>query len=157
MEGGYQGWPRAGNVRPAGRLLVLDGGGRIFGYGRMAYRGGDGHVGPHTAKHYRLFAEVVGAEPADVRRGGKKRRIEWTAELPFVVRAIVLVRDGLLVAGGARQGPGTLWVAARHDGSKKFDCALPASPVLDGMAVTDGGVFVSTTEGSVVCVRALER
>jgi hypothetical protein len=161
MGGGYTYWPRVGNVLPAGRLLAFDGGELIYGYGRMAYRKGDGHVRPDVAKDYRLFAEVLHPKPAAARRGDGKRQIKWTAELPFVVRSIVLTRDALLLAGGesltesaVSHGPGTFSVASREDGSRKAACALPAPPVLDGMALTDSGVFVSTIDGSVVCVRA---
>ena len=156
IGGGYTHWPLVGNVLPAGRLLALDGGKLIYGYGRMAYRAGDGHVRADMAKGYKLFAEVLAPTP-----GATRRQIKWTAQLPFVARSIVLTRDALLVAGGkspaesaASHGPGTFWVASREDGSKKAACALPAGPVLDGMALTDAGVFVSTIDGSVVCLRA---
>ena len=161
MEGGYQGWPLAGNAVPAGRLLSFDGGELIYGYGRMAYRAGGGHVGPDAAKDYRLFAEVLEPKPAAARWGGGERQIKWTAPLPFVARSIVLTRDALLVAGGesptesaANHGPGTFWVVSREDGSRRAACVLPAPPVLDGMAFTDSGVFLSAIDGSVVCLRA---
>ena len=161
IGGGYTNWPRVGNVSPAGRLLAFDGGKLIYGYGRMAYRVGDGHVRPDMARDYRLFAEVLDPKPAAAERRGRKRRIKWTAQLPFVARSIVLTLDALLVAGGKsptesaeRHGPGILWVASREDGSRKAASALPAPPVLDGMALTDAGVFVSTIDGTVVCLRA---
>ncbi len=167
MGGGYQGWPLAGNDIPAGRLLALDGGEFIYGYGRMSYREGDGHVSPDLAKNYRLFAEVLSPKTraqADARGEPKQvpgpREIKWSVELPFVARSIVLTRDALLVAGGeslteneASHGPGILWVTSREDGSKKFTCPLSAPPVLDGMALTDSGIFVSTIDGSIVCLR----
>jgi len=161
IRGGYTHWPDVGNVSPAGRLLAFDGGKLIYGYGRMAYRMGDGHVRPNMAKGYKLFAEVLDPAPAAARRRDDKRRITWTAQLPFVARSIMLTRDALLVAGGkspiesaASHGAGTFWVASRQDGSRRAACALPAGPVLDGMALTDAGVFVSTIDGTVVCLRA---
>jgi len=161
MGGGYSNWPDVGNVIPAGRLLTFDDGKLIYGYGRMAYRMGDGHVRPDMAKGYKLFAEVLHPAPAAERRREGKRRIEWTTQLPFVARSVVLTRDALLVAGGksptesaVRHGPGTFWVASRQDGSKRTACVLPAPPVLDGMALTDAGVFVSTIDGTVVCLRS---
>lgn len=161
IAGGYTHWPDVGNTVPAGRLLAFDGGKLIYGYGRMAYRMGDGHVRPDIARDYKLFAEALGPPPAAARRQESKRRTQWTAQLPFVARSLVLTRDGLLVAGGKsptetaeRHGPGTLWVASREDGSRRAACALPAPPVLDGMALTDAGVFVSTIDGTVVCLRA---
>jgi len=160
IGGGYTHWPLVGNVSPAGRLLTFDGGKLIYGYGRMAYRAGDGHVRPDMAKSYKLFAEVLDSNPAATRDEERKRQIKWTSQLPFVARSIVLTRDALLVAGGKSptesaesHGPGTFWVASREDGSKRAACLLPAPPVLDGMALTGVGVFVSTIDGSVVCLR----
>jgi outer membrane protein assembly factor BamB len=160
IRGGYTHWPDVGNELPAGRLLAFDGGKLIYGYGRMAYRMGGGHVRADMAKGYKLFAEVLDPAPAATQRRGGQRRIQWTAQLPFVARSIVLTRDALLVAGGRsptesaeHHGPGTFWVASREDGSERAACALPAPPVLDGVALTDAGVFVSTIDGSVVCLR----
>jgi len=155
MGGGYSNWHLVGNAAPAGRLLAYDGGKLIYGYGRMAYRIGDGHVRADMTKDYKLFAEAMDPMPA-----ARKRRIKWTTQLPFVARSIVLTRDAVLVAGGksptettGNHGPGTLWVASRQDGSKKAACPLRAPPVLDGMALTDAGVFVATIDGCVVCLR----
>jgi len=148
IGGGYTHWPDAGNVAPAGRLLAADGGKLIYGYGRMAYRKGHGHVQPDMIKDYKLFAEEMPQPQA------RRRSIRWTAELPFVARAIVLTRDALLVAGGQPPleagKPGVLRIASRKDGAKVASCALPAAPVLDGMALTSEGVFVSAMDGSVV-------
>jgi len=160
MGGGYTNWPVVGNVSPAGRLLAFGGGELIYGYGRMAYRVGDGHVRPDMTEDYRLFAEVLDRTPSAIRRQERKRQVKWTARLPFVARSIVLARDALLVAGGSsadesreRLGPGTLWIASREDGSKRAACTLPAPPVLDGMGLTEKGVFVSTVDGAVVCLQ----
>jgi hypothetical protein len=160
IGGGYTYWPLVGNQSPAGRLLAFDGGKLIYGYGRMAYRAGDGHVRPDMTTGYKLFAELLNLAPAAAKHEDRKRRIKWTTQLPFVARLIVLTRDSLLVAGGKSQtesaenhGPGTFWIASREDGSKKGECDLPAPPVLDGMALTEEGVFVSTMDGSVVNIR----
>jgi hypothetical protein len=165
---GYGGWPRVGNMVPSGRLLVLDGGPSIYGYGRLTYRAGAGHVHPDARRDYKLFAEVLEPkQPKPKPQGKKKRRqtrrreITWSTGLPFLARSLVLTRDALLVAGGTsltespqRHGPGTFWTVSRQDGTKLSECNLPAPPVLDGMAFTDSGVFVSTIDGAVVCLRA---
>jgi outer membrane protein assembly factor BamB len=160
IGGGYTYWPLVGNRSPAGRLLAFDGGKLIYGYGRMAYRAGNGHVRPDMAKSYKLFAEVPDPAPANTKHENRKRQVKWTAQLPFLARSIVLTRDALLVAGGksptesaASHGPGIFWIASRQDGSKKASCVLPAPPVLDGMALTDEGVFVSTIDGAVLNIR----
>ncbi len=167
IGGSYSHWPDVGNVVPAGRLLVFDGGKNIYGYGRLRYRKGDGHVRPNATEDYRFFAEVLTPKPQTRRdaRGEERqvpgrREIKWTMQPPFVVRSLVLTRDALLIAGGASliestesHGVGTFWVASREDGSRKAACALPAPPILDGMAMTDSGVFVSTIDGAVTCLR----
>jgi hypothetical protein len=166
---GYGGWPKVGNMVPAGRLLVLDGGPSIYGYGRLTYRAGAGHVHADAAQDYKLFAEVLEPRPKaqEKAKGKKKRRqtrrreITWSTALPFVARSLVLTRDALLVAGGKlltesaeRHGAGTFWVVSRQDGTKLVEHALPAPPILDGMAFTENGIFVSTVDRAVLCLTA---
>ncbi len=164
MMSGYGGWPRIGNVTPSGRLLVYDGGEMIYGYGRMTYRAGAGHVRPDAAKDYKVFAEVRSPKPRpeDKKKRGPagRREITWAEPLPFVARALVLSRDALLVAGGdglpgtdADREAGTFCIVSRADGGRRAACRLPAPPVLDGMALTARGIFVSTMDGKVVCLR----
>ncbi len=170
MLSGYGGWPKIGNVTPAGRLLVYDGGDLIYGYGRMTYRAGAGHVSPDAAKDYMLFAEVRSPKPkpeSDTKKKKNRRRgprghreITWSKDLPFIARALVLSRDALLVAGGAglpgtgaEQQPGTLRIVSREDGEQRVACNLPAPPVLDGMILAGDGVFVAVTDGKVVCLK----
>ena len=152
---------------PAGRLLVFDGTETIYGYGRMTYRAGGGHVRGDAAKGHQLFAEVLAPKPKPPQGGGapkrgpiRRREIKWSAPLPFVARSLVLTQDALLVAGGQtltessqRHGPGAFWIAARQDGAKRAEYRLPAPPVLDGMALARSGVFLSMIDGSVTCLR----
>lgn len=172
MMSGYGGWPRVGNVVPAGRLLAFDGSGRIHGYGRMSYRAGAGHVRPDARGDYHLFAESLPSE-TELRRtaGGSKKgmkpdrpqRILWSKSLPFLAKSVVLTRDALLVAGGQslvdsaeHHEGGTFWIVSREDGAKRSACELAAPPVLDGMAFTRSGVFVSAIDGSVVRLRDMK-
>ncbi len=165
MMSGYGGWPRIGNVTPAGRLLAFDDGDLIYGYGRMAYRAGAGHVSPDATRDYRLFAELRSPKPKPkgekTRRGPQGRReFQWSGNLSFVARAMVLSSDALLVAGGkglpgtaADREPGTLQIVSRDDGTRRAACGLPAPPVLDGVALARQGVFVATLDGRLVCLR----
>jgi hypothetical protein len=166
---GYGGWPKVGNVVPAGRLLAFDGGEQIYGYGRMSYRAGAGHVHPEAAEDYKLFAEVREPKPEPSRgsRGNKKRNrpargreIVWSKSPGFVARSMVLTRDAILVAGGQsliesaeNHGAGTFCVFSRGEGQKRAECELAAPPMLDGMAFTASGVFVCGIDGSVTCLR----
>ena len=157
-----------GNVVPAGRLLVFDGGQLHL---RLRPHGlSDGRRACPSRRHEGLQTVRRGphAQAADAEEDAEEETSDYAAagkssgprNCPFVARSIVLTRDALLVAGGesltesaASHGPGTFWVASREDGSRRSACALPAPPVLDGMALTDAGVFVSTIDGSVACLR----
>lgn len=168
MRSAWGGWPRTGNRVPAGRLLVYDGGELIYGYGRMSYQAGKGHVQPGAEKEYKLFAEIRSPKQEKDTEKNKKRRnknrqkrqIKWSVNLPFVARSMVLTQDALLVAGGEsltesadRHKPGTFMIASREDSNKQFECDLPAPPILDGMAFTDSGVFISAIDGSLICLK----
>lgn len=158
MKSGYGGWPRVGNVTPAGRLLVFDDSELIYGYGRMSYRAGAGHVSPDATEDYQLFAEVRSPKSKSSEQSRQKgRQFEWSNKLPFIARAMVLCRDALLVAGGANLpdtdgdcGPGTLRIVTRGEGAKRTECELAAAPVLDGMIATEGGVFLATMDGQLI-------
>lgn len=168
IGGGYTHWPDAGNTVPAGRLLVFDGGKHIYGYGRLRYRMGDGHVRPSAVEDYKLFAEILAPEPktrqdrrGETKQPARRRQIVWSRRLSFVARSIVLTRDAMLVAGGTapvespqRYGPGTLWIISRDDGTKAAEYTIPAPPIVDGMALTDSGVFLSTMNGQVACLHS---
>jgi hypothetical protein len=166
VGGGYMNWAKTGTESPSGRLLVSDGGNLIYGYGRLGNRRSDinhpeaGHVLPDPTGRYMLFAEALEPKPTAARWPDTTRDVIWGARLPFVAKAIVLTRDSLLVAGGASltesaesHSPGAFWVASREDGSKMAECTLPAPPVLDGMALTGAGVFVSAVDGTVACLQ----
>ena len=107
-------------------------------------------------KGYELFA--------DAKMPGKRR---WTVQVPVRVVAMVLAGDVLFVAGppdvvdpddpwGAFEGRkgGELWAVSTADGKTLANHKLPAPPVLDGMAAADGCLYVSTTDGRILCFAA---
>jgi len=121
---------------------------------------------------YQLFAtDLPAAQPADQqarRRGNTDERstpYRWARDVPLVVRAMVVAGDSLLVAGppdlpgqdddglAALQGGkgGRLWVVSTQDGRTRAEYDLPAPSVFDGMAAADGRLYLSTTDGSVLC------
>ncbi|MFW6162496.1 MAG: PQQ-binding-like beta-propeller repeat protein, partial [Planctomycetota bacterium] len=179
MRGGFGGWPRAARRRPAGRILV-EAEDAIFGFGRSQYDVGNpkgvhaGHVGlvkdgyqdmgriDDDQNPYRLFAA---AKPAGRRRKEAAIAYRWRTQVPLLVRAMVLADETLFIAGpktrrhhrslaalGSPQ-PGLLWAVSASEGTKLAECELPADPVLDGMAAAAGRLYLTTTDGSVVCLR----
>jgi outer membrane protein assembly factor BamB len=103
---GAGGWPQAGKVAPAGRILAVDDS-AVYGFGRRPtyYRW-------RTPLEYHLFAtpkvpEIV-RDPIgrEIRRGGKVRRrmvphpqYRWSRPVPMLVRAMVKADNKLFIAG----------------------------------------------------------
>jgi outer membrane protein assembly factor BamB len=114
IASGAGGWPRAGRLTPAGRLLVIDES-NVYGYGRRPE-----YYKWTTPMEYHLFAAAkklqrvkppTPKKPAKTRaarRQQQKRRANapntrpvyhWSREAPLYVRAMVLADKTLFIAG----------------------------------------------------------
>ena len=199
IASGAGGWPRAGKVTPAGRLLVLDGS-NVYGYGRRPE-----YYKWTTPMEYHLFAsarepEIVKPAKPTSRQQRKKQRssttkpvYRWSRDVPLYVRAMVLTRcpdlrretqgqadKTLFMAGpldiideeevfsrpdargleeklreqtAALEGQkgALLWVVSVSDGKKLAQYNLESVPVWDGMAATNGRLYLSMKNGRVLC------
>jgi len=126
-------------------------------------------------------ATDTGALPAKKRAGkkarGKKRPKSWgpskiapsekiwSASIPLTGKAMALAGDVLFVAGtpvlfpegdlaGAYEGRmgGVLWAASASTGEKLARYKLDAPPAWDGLAAANGLLFLSLTDGRMVCM-----
>jgi hypothetical protein len=126
---------------------------------------------------YLLFAEAIDGKRAGDFRSNKKDRHEnhrphplptyrWHLRLPLRPRGMVLAGDTLFVAGPPDevdpaqpyatfdgQSTASLWAIATKDGRKLAETPLPSPPVWDGMAAAGGCLFLTLTEGSMVCLQ----
>jgi hypothetical protein len=114
IASGAGGWPRAGKVTPAGRLLVIDES-NVYGYGRKY-----DYYKWTTPMEYHLFAAAKDpqrvkpptprkpAKTAAERRQQQRQRANapatkpvyhWSRETPIYVRAMVLANKTLFIAG----------------------------------------------------------
>jgi len=168
MGSGYGGWINAGNRSISGRLLVRRGD-RIFGFGRKEYRKTGSHPGLN-AKHHLFAAAIPAAAESEPTGKGKRRQssssaavhYEWSIDIPFMVRAMLLADDRLLVAGPERIAdlnaakPGGnvhLWAVSAREGEKIDHYELSVAPVFDGLALSEGRLYVTLVDGRVVCYR----
>jgi len=136
------------------RLLVFD---AKTIYGVRAYQGTGRHARDTFVpgrKGYKLFAMD--------RKTGKQR---WATQVPVRIRAMVLAGTTLFVAGApdvvseedpwatfeGRKGA-DLWAFSASDGQKLTETKLSSPPVLDGMIATEGRLYVSTSDGGLVCM-----
>jgi len=171
---GAQGWARAGNVRPSGRIMSLDDD-HIYGFGRDKYppSPGNAHQMYLQGEREMLFAtaRTSGDIVAEDAPKGKAVSLgpdsyKWMMPADIQVRAMVLAGVGtekrLIVAGAkgdwvtsqqALEGKlgSILRMISPEDGSTIREIVLPGLPVFDGMAVAHGKVFLSMADGAVVC------
>ncbi len=135
----------------SGRLLVFDDS-TIYGYGRKSYHWSNQlQDGPYV-----LFAQGQG-------QSGHK----WEKSVPLQVRAMVLAGGVLFAAGlpldqvdnphAGKAQDGLLLAVGDSDGAVLAEYRLEAPPVFDSMAVVPGRLYMTLTNGSVVCMEAERR
>ncbi len=97
----------------------------------------------------------------------RERPPRWRKTIPVMVRGMVLAGRNLFAAGPpevmapddplaafeGRKGA-RLWVVSGENGRKLREYELDAPPVWDGMAAADGCLYMSLTDGSVLCMGA---
>ncbi|MCP4257221.1 MAG: PQQ-binding-like beta-propeller repeat protein [Planctomycetes bacterium] len=129
----------------------------VFSPGAMAYR-------------LKCLPLKVTARKAREKQNINKRRQQapkplWEQRIGIRVTAMIRTGDTIFVAGSpdvvdavdphgvweGRKG-GILAAFAADDGRNLAEYKLPAPPVWDGMAAADNRLFISTTDGNVVCL-----
>jgi len=137
------------------KLLVFD---ADAAYGVKPFPGSARHsraIFTPGSKGYTLFASE---------RPGHKAR--WSSQVPLRVQAMVIAGETLFVAGtpdvvdpddpwsaiDGKKG-GVLWAVSTADGKKLAEYPLDAPPIFDGMAAANGRLYISTTDGNVVCLK----
>ncbi len=132
--------------------------------GRLLYHEGFFELGRN---HYTVFANDRSAKPKPLGKRAQEATGEiWATRVPVRVEAMTLAGDAVLVAGPpmSLNGGSTPDFVARsirgeeggvlmrldlENGAAAEVCRLPARPVWDGIAVTEGGVFVALRDGKV--------
>ncbi len=176
---GAQGWARTGNARPSGRILSIDGD-TIYGFGRDKYPPAPSNAHQmylQGEKEYFFATARTETPPLKEPTAGKKRG-RRAARTPaqgalWSVPGDIQVR-GMLVAGEDTEkrlfvvGAKGDWVISRDayegregcvlrvisvkDGSIIAEQSLPHLPVFDGLSASDGKLFVSFTDGCILCL-----
>jgi outer membrane protein assembly factor BamB len=177
MGVGYGGWPTIGNQVPAGRILVFDES-SVYGFGRQEYATHGSHIGLGKT-YYRFFAcakqpRVIRTpmqKPSESSAGSRppvRTRIEcrWWKSAPIQAKAMVLADKTLFVAGPPVTGgegqeafapseetKGALLCAfSAEDGKELAEYKLDSPPVFDGMIAANGRLYISTTDGRLICM-----
>ncbi|GAB6166215.1 hypothetical protein JCM19992_22150 [Thermostilla marina] len=187
---GAQGWARAGNVCPSGRILCLTDD-RIYGFGRDWYPPSPGvqHQMYLAGERERLFAasKITREVTADTEIALPRKRknpsksgntdspptddSSWTRETGFQVKSLLVTGTGdrqyIFAAGPignwiisedafeGRKGS-VLRVVAAADGSTVNEVSLPGVPIFDGLSAARGRVYMTLSDGRLVCFATAE-
>jgi len=177
MQTGWGGWGKAGYIAPAGRIMVVDDS-AIYSFGRLNQYGTAGtHVGlapslhpwgdePKETPNYVLFSttkdpKLVERQAAKKRRGmSKKLEPRWTRTTHLWVRAMLVASDHLFLAGhqdplagGTGRSMGRLEIVSTKDGSTVTEYTLDSPPCWDALAAAGKRLYMTTTDGTVLCMR----
>jgi outer membrane protein assembly factor BamB len=177
---GWPGWFQTGNKVPAGRLLAMDDD-TVYGFGRRQFANRSRNAGANWAAQepYHIFAANKQPAPASpptaaaskprAKRGraaaAARAALKWSQEAPVRARALVLADQTLFFAGVPNLGNSSdeAYAAMRGlrgakvvcvsatDGSRLTEVPINAPPVLDGMAAARGKLYLSSTDGGLVC------
>lgn len=165
-------WGMAGAGQAFSAMLVHD---DETVYGFRPYPSSNRTVLHVVGAGYALFAASIKqtnqftTDDPRYSRGGKRPKgvkDSWQTNVDVYVRAMALTDNTLLVAGApdiaepkdpyaafeGRAG-GKLLVVSKDTGSVASTVTLDSPPVWDGLAVDDGRVYVSSMDGSVVCLQ----
>jgi hypothetical protein len=158
--GRASGWAIAGKYNPSGRLLVL-GRDRVYGYkfaesGKHELFCADKKVVKSDKKLSNNNAAIVKYVTPD------KVVTHWNEKIDFAVRGMVKAGDVLFVAGPDHaeeihfdaKSASTLAAYGADTGKALSRMKLSCQPVFDGMAAADKRLFLSLTNGKVVCYGA---
>ncbi len=177
---GWCGYYRAGQTAPAGRVLAFDAE-NVYGFGRKPkyYRWTTPleyqfYAAKKTPKLVKTSDRKGNAEQ------NQAVDYLWEREVPLLVRAIVKANDTVFIAGppdlvdeekvllqldekktnemlneqaAALQGKkgAILWAVQASDGNKLSEIRLESLPVFDGMAGAEGGLYIASQDGKVLC------
>jgi len=174
---GAGGWPRAGQVVPAGRILCRDDQ-TIYGYGRERK-----YFTWSTPLEYHLFAVGSGATKTRKGKSSTKLNYRWSRGVKLHAKSMLIAGDKLVIAGppvvineakayidplsasvqrtlrehtevlrGSRGG--VLKVVAAATGADVLEMKLDYLPAFDGMAAAEGRLFIVSQDGTVQCYAA---
>jgi hypothetical protein len=168
FKAGFGGWWQVGNQVPSGRILSITDD-SIVGFGRSFLP--PANAGQWNAgEAYQLFSSPKASSGSEkvITVAGRKYRTKlgynWQKKPLVNARAMTLAGNVVFFAGpigdinhdlgafNARKGIKLIALAAT-DGEHLSERDLPAAPVFDGMAVTEGRLFISLENGEVVALK----
>jgi len=172
---GWNGFYEAGQETPSGKILVFDDE-RVYGFGRKS-------------KYYKWTTPMehhLWSSSKDFSGSTNDFKIvhTWSDDLPMFVRAMVMAKDLLFIAGppdvvdednsdnadfndavvqGALSRQDAIWSDTEGGflravnavtGETVLEYDLDSHPVWDGMAAARGSLYISTVDGGIICMRA---
>ena len=179
---GWNGYPTAGTVTPAGKIMVFDDN-NVYGFGRQPR-----YWRWTTPMEFHFFAAsraMVGKfKLSPPKRNGKANKEDakpndnrgylWSKNYPVLARAMCKAGDTLYVAGPRDvlnehkvdpdqakaqvehwqgQNGSVLLALSAQDGSQKASYTLDAVPAFDGLIAARTRLYMTSTDGKIVCLK----
>jgi len=174
FDEGAGGWPRAGNVVVAGRILCSDSK-SVYGYGRKK-----NYYQWSTPLEYHLFGSDKAPAQSKKGKSGSRVAYRWSRETKLHVKSMIVAGDKLYIAGppvvineaNAYKDPlskqvraqmaaqtdafrgksgGILQVVAAECGETITETKLDYLPAFDSMAAAQNRLFIVSEDGRLVC------
>jgi len=175
---GWAGYPTAGRVTPAGKIMVFDDE-NVYGFGRRRQ-----YWRWTTPLEFHLFAASTG-KAGQLKLGVRRKKGEqaqqeqanlpsgyiWSQTYPILARAMCKAGDTIYVAGvrdvmdetKKKQGDGAaqvehwegkhggiLLAVSAKDGARKSSLDLVSPPVFDSLIAARGSLYFTTIDGKLV-------
>jgi len=159
--GRASGWAIAGRYNPSGRMLVLDGD-LVYGY-KFSERGESHSLFCADKKVQKIDKKLSNNNAAIVKYVTPDKVIyHWQEKIDFAVRGMAKAGDTLFAAGPrnaneifhGESAEATMAAFSAGKGKEVSRIKLPCQPVFDGMAVGPQRIYLSLTNGKVVCYGA---
>jgi len=171
--GGHQGDPYVPPYTPTGDILAFNDT-DVFGYA-SDYKGGrlknilfsipkdsetvDDRRGPRTNKKPKKRDRKTGnVDDAEQQQPPSAQlKYNWIEKCSTEIAAVAVAGKFLLGAGATEGSDPKLLVYAIEDGGFLSEAPLPAPPAFDGMAVAQSRLYLTLTDGSVLCLEPASR
>jgi len=158
--------------RDQGELLVHDDGG-IYAVRVHKSRGHGNYIEPGTNAYHIVATDrtpTTSPKPGrqdklNTTKWPRPKKVRWSLPMPIRVTVMAVGGETLLCAGtpdtldpeepwAAYEGKrgGVLFALSTADGTEKAKLKLEAAPVYDGMAITDGRLYLSTVSGTLLSI-----
>jgi hypothetical protein len=176
--GGHQGDPFVPPYTPTGDILAFNET-DVFGYAGR-FKGGNlkdalfsiprnpqtvddprGAAAPRKDKKDKKDTKperkTAAADNAEPQAPAAQLKYNWVKKCPLEIAAMAIAGKVLFAAGAAEDGNPKLLAWAIEEGRLLSEVPLPAAPAFEGLAIAQSRLYLTLTDGSVLCLEPAKK